>query len=354
MKGLKIIGLSVGFLFILGCKKDQIDIPQENAPVFSVSGTFNGEAISLVAGDDGAYMHTMTKSENGVNVFSGIISSDNLSFEVGVFDGNLDVENIGIPSTNIAPIYASTSSIPLATLSKSVFQNASVINYIRWFIDGVDSGMNDVPIFEAGKYEVCAEIHYQDGSDRMLCNDIIVGFNHNATYDMQADLLGNGIVKTSIGNPSDEIVSVEWFVNDVLIQTSDTFQYYFSDSPQKLTSRVRFENGSFKTKSMLVNGYYFQKNVEDFTIFENQSPGVVSRDFNIRVNVLKDGATYKSDLANNVSSSVIISDISYFGVNNAGKSVYKISGIIACKQRKEGTTTDVDLNVNFVFGIEIP
>ena len=63
---------------------------------------------------------------------------------------------------------------------------------------------------------------------------------------------------------------------------------------------------------------------------------------------------YRSDMANNTSSSVQITDITYFGLNSAGKNVYKVSGIIDCKERKVGTSIDANLSVNFVFGIEIP
>ena len=70
--------------------QDKIEIPESNEPVFRVYGTFDGDSLNLIAGDDGAYMHTMTKVENGVNIFTGIISNETMSFEVGVFDGNLD------------------------------------------------------------------------------------------------------------------------------------------------------------------------------------------------------------------------------------------------------------------------
>ncbi len=203
-------------------------------------------------------------------------------------------------------------------------------------------------------FDVCAEVHYQDGSDKMLCNEIILGFNHNATFNLQTSLMGNGIVKTAVENISNPMTLVEWYLNDVLIQTSDTCEYYIVDTPQKLTAKVHFQNGVVKTKSMLVNGYNSQKNIEDFTVFETQSEAFTSSDFNIRVNITKNGEEYRSDLANNVQSTVQITGIEYFGLNTAGKNVYKISGVIGCKERKVGTSIDANLNVNFVFGIEIP
>ena len=343
-----------GLFVMASCKNDPIEIPESNEPVFSVSGTFDGEPLNLIAGNDGAYMYTMTKVENGVNVFSGIISNESMSFEVGVFDGNLDVQNSGVPSTNIAPIYSSVSIVPLVTLSKNSFQNVSTINYIKWFVDGVDRGSNDVALYEAGVFNVCAEVHFQDGSQNTLCNEIIIGFNHNATSEFETVLIGNGVVKASIVNPTNAVSSVEWYLNDVLLQTTDTFEYYLPATPQKLTAKIRFDNGTVKTKSMLVNGYNIQKNIEDFSVFETQSEEFTSRDFNIRVIINQGNDVYRSDMANNVSSSVQITEIKYFGLNTEGKNVYKISGIINCKERKIGTSIDANLGVNFVFGIEIP
>lgn len=350
----KYIFLGLIVLIATSCKKDKIEIPESNDPVFRVSGEFDGEEFTIIAGDNGAYMHTMTQVENGVNLFSGIITNENLSIEVGVFDGNLDVINTGVPSSNIAPIFSSISTTPIATLSKNAFQNVSNINYIKWSIDGVDKGTSDVPIYEAGKYNVCAEIHFYDGSDETLCNELLIGFNHNATFDLKTNLLGNGNVKIHSFNQSNQTSSVQWYLNDVLTSTSDTFELNLPSALQKVTAKIHFQNGTVKTKSVLVNGYNEQKNIEDFSVFETQSEVYTPRDFNVKVTIKKGNETYRSDLANNVSSNLIISDISYFGLNSSGKDVYKITGVLNCKERKVGTTNDSDLNLNFVFGIEIP
>lgn len=355
MKYTKIhIVLTSLLLLAASCKKDDIIIPESNDPVFTVSGVLDGSEFNLVAGDDGAYMHTMTNVENGVDVFSGIISNDDISFEVGVFDGNLDVEMNGVSSSNIAPIFSAISSTPIAILSKSNFQHSSNINFIQWFIDGVDRGSNDVPIYEAGKYNVCAEIHFNDGAEKTLCNDLILGFNHNATCTLTSEMLGNGLVKIATENPSNSITGVDWFLNDVFLERSNTLELGLTSSLEKVTARIHFQNGTIKTKSILVNGYDYQKYIEDFSFFESQSEEVTPRDFNLRIIVRKLNDTYRSDLTNNVSAKVYISEIEYHGVNDAGKNVYKITGSISCRERKVGTTADVDLDVKFVFGVEIP
>ena len=92
----------------------------------------------------------------------------------------------------------------------------------------MDRGINDVPIYEAGVYEVCAEVYFQDGSQKILCNEIILGFNHNATFDIQTTLMGNGIVKAVIENMSNPVTSVEWYLNDVLTPSTAIFVSYAS------------------------------------------------------------------------------------------------------------------------------
>lgn len=350
----KYLFLGLIILISSSCKKDKIEIPESNDPVFTVSGHFDGEEFNIIAGDNGAYMNTMTQVENGVNVFSGIISNENLSIEVGVFDGNLDVVSNGIPGSNIAPVFSSVSTTPIATLSKNAFQNASSINYIKWIVDGIDKGTNDVSIYEAGKYNICSEIHFDDGSQKTLCNELLLGFNHNATCNIKTTLLGNGNVKIHTNNQSNQTSSVQWYLNDVLTSTSDTFQINLPSDLQKVTAKIHFQNGTVKTKSILVNGYNEQKNIEDFSVFETQSEAFTPRDFNVKVIVKKGNETFRSDLANNVSSNISISDISYFGLNSSGKEVYKITGVLNCNERKVGTTTDSNLKLNFVFGIEIP
>ena len=343
-----------GLILISSCKKDKIKIPESNEPVFRITGMLDGDSIGLVAGDENAYMHTMTLVENGVNVYTGVISNGDLSFEVGVFDGSLDVINTGTPSANIAPIFSSFSVVPLTVLSKNTFQNASNINYIHWYVDGVDRGINDVSIYEPGKYEVCATLYFGDGTNKMLCNDLILGFSHNATAYINTALLGNGYVHMSIGNTTNPIESVEWYLNDVLTETSLDYELSLGTSLDKITAKIRFQNGVVRTKSVLANGYSALKNVEDFTMFEVQSEGAIPRDFNLRFKVTKGADVYRSDLTNNISAKVYISEIEYFGLNSAGKNVYKITGSVSCKQRKEGTSTDVNLDANIVFGIEVP
>ena len=72
MKNINYILIAISLLVMVSCKKDKIEIPESNEPVFRVYGTFDGDSLTLIAGDDGAYMHTMTKLENGVNIFTGI------------------------------------------------------------------------------------------------------------------------------------------------------------------------------------------------------------------------------------------------------------------------------------------
>src|SRR5690606_14714908 len=98
------------------CKKDVIEIPESNTPIFRVEGTMDGESFELIAGDDNVYMHTMTFEENGVSVFSGKIGGDDLSIEIGVYDGNIDFVSKTPEPTTILPVFSQVSATPLTIL----------------------------------------------------------------------------------------------------------------------------------------------------------------------------------------------------------------------------------------------
>jgi len=80
----------IGIILLTSCTKNKIEIPESNDPVFTLEGTFEGDSISLIAGDNNAFMHTMTYNENGVNLYSGQITDGNFSVKLGVYDGYLD------------------------------------------------------------------------------------------------------------------------------------------------------------------------------------------------------------------------------------------------------------------------
>ena len=127
-----IILCGIGLLGFTSCKKDVVEIPESNDPIFRTEGTFGSENFEIIAGDNGAYMFTMTEVQNGVNVFSGKISNGNFSVELGIYDGHIDMPAYDALNEllNLTPIFSANDSTPLVTLSKSMLSTMSGSQYI--------------------------------------------------------------------------------------------------------------------------------------------------------------------------------------------------------------------------------
>ncbi len=347
-------------LFALAsCKKDTIIIPEANDPVFTASGTIGSEAFEIVAGDNDAYMYTMTQEENGVSVFSGRISDGDFALEMGIYDGYVDKPGHHAPSdlTNVTPVFARDAEGDVLLLSKSLLttlDQSQYIEKIRWFVNGDAVGLNEAVITQPGKYEVCAEVTFLGGEIEQYCNDVIAGYELSANcsidFSIQQGLLNAGI--DAMGNPVEE---VQWFIDDVFYQSVPLLSgVSIGQGFHRVTARVRFENGVERTKTVLLNGSNGLFAANDFTIFENMTPGnVIPRDFNIRLKIEKGGKSYTSLTAENASSNVVITNVEYYGPNDQGKDVYKITAVVSALVREVGTLKIVPVKFSTTFGLEI-
>lgn len=334
------------------CKKDIIEIPESNTPVFKVEGTLDGENFSLVAGDDNVFMHTMTLEENGVEVFSGRIGGDNFSIEIGVFDGNIDFVGTTPQATTVLPVFSQINETPLTTLSKSAFDNAQNIEWVKWFING-NEVPDDYPMYEPGKFDVCAEVKFMDGSQDTMCDELIIGYNLNANCSLSASIGIGGMVTVTPVNATSQINFINWYVNDVFVGEALELESNFSTLLSTVRADIHFKNGVVRTKSIALNGYDYQKVINDFTMFEDESGSAVPQDFNIRVKIMRNGEELRSDYATNTTSKVHITAVENYGLNNAGYTVLKISGIISGKMMQLTTGEEIDLHMNIVFGVEV-
>ena len=141
---------------LASCKKEEVVLPESNDPVFRVDGSFDGQNFSLVAGDNNAYMHTMTEIVNGVEVFSGNLSNGDFSVEMGVYNGLIDMPSsqVVLELVDLNPNFSMNSAQGLMFLSKNMLVSPSgqYIEQIFWYIDGVFAGVNDVVIYDPGKW----------------------------------------------------------------------------------------------------------------------------------------------------------------------------------------------------------
>lgn len=357
MKALRKIVLVLIVGVLVSCSKEKLELPESNDPVFVINGTIGGTDFDLIAGDEGAYMFTTTQSINGVNFYSGMISDGNLSIELGIYDGMLDMPNHQpeIELSNLTPVFSVDPNQPLTILSKSMFSNASYIDNIIWSIDGSVAGINDVEIEEAGHYDVCAQVTYADLTVETLCNDLIVGYNHSANFSIDFTSSG-GYLNAGLSNVTGgaSVTNVDWYINDVWTETNPTTAAQLVTGTHKVTAVAHFSNGAVRTKNILVNGFQQNKGMEDFTMFEDQSSANVIQDFNCRLRVTMNGQEYDSEIAENLESSVDILNIEYYGPNNSGNSVYKVEANVNAKVRSLTTLKQIPISFTTVFGIEIP
>ncbi len=350
----KIILIGLLFLVFTSCKKSKVEIPESNDPVFKASGLFGSNNFSIVAGDDDVFMHTMTDIVNGVEVISGKIANNDFGIEIGIFNGFIDQPNHQFESDfNIYPTYAKENLQPLVVLHKSNFSNAAEIQTINWTI-GNDYFQGSAPIYEAGKYMVCAEIIYLNNTVKNLCNELIIGYNREETGKITStynDITNE--LKAYIEPINSSIESIQWFIDDVYISNSDTLISTVTQNSHEIKVKIQYSNGVYREKAMIKNTYDDSQTIEDFTFFENIPAGFIAQDYNVRIKVYQNGTTYESMKANNSNSSIVITGLSYYGKNPDGFDVYKINATINCKVKENGGTTEIPLVFSTVFGIEI-
>ncbi len=99
--------LGIILLALTSCKKNKVEIPESNDPVFRADGTFGSNTFSIIAGDDDVYMHTMTMLEQNVEVVSGKIANNEFGIEIGIYNGFIDQPNHQFENDfNLSPIFA--------------------------------------------------------------------------------------------------------------------------------------------------------------------------------------------------------------------------------------------------------
>lgn len=345
-----------GFL-ISSCDKHSIDVPQSNDPVFKASGTIDSDEFTLVAGDDNAFMFTSMKTENNVSVFSGELSNGDLSIEMDIYDGLLDIPNHSvINSLPSQHTFSRMLTSPIAVLSKDAFPNADVINYVSWIVDGGAPVLNNLEITEPGKYQVCAEIVFWDGSSNTLCSDLVLGYKRHANFHIKHFLNQSGSLTAYVDDPQVAIERIRWYMDNEFV--SEDSQLLFSELSQDnhiLRAEVLFENGVKRSKNMIVDGSLNGKFIDDLTFFETGTLALINRDFNIRIKLKENGTVYSSDIINNSLNTVSFDDISYYGTDANGNDVYKLRAHInASVNDIQGVNGSRELSFDTTFGIAIP
>ena len=352
----KIVLLSIASILILvtSCKKEKIELPTSNSPVFTTTGTFDGEAFQLIAGDDDSYMYTWTGMTNGVEVVSGNLSNSINGLEIGIYRGQLDHDDI-IFTENISltPRFSAVNQIDLAILSKDMFSSAGNILSIDWTVNGVPHPEGS-SIKDPGHYDVTANVTFTDGSPaQSISNKLILGydrdFNLGITHNF--DVASNFLV-ARVEDIMGVVTSTTWYINDVPYGSSDSIELTIPEEFVEVRAEIEYMSGAKRTKHMLVDGMQGTRTLEDFTAVENTIDNII-QDFNLRVRFEQNNVLYESERANNSLSQVVITAFDYYGENVSGYPVYKIGATVNCNVRSESGGNDIPLQFNTVFGVEI-
>lgn len=351
-KGLIILICGV-LLSLVSCQKEKVEIQESNDPIFTINGNFNGEEIEMIAGDNGAFMHTFTEIVNGVNLYSGSIGSASNSITIGIYDGNVDYTQVYLQDllSTLIPQFASEGSANVS-ISASDFVSSQEISYLSWNVNGVDKGTSDLELTEPGKYQVCAEVHYTDLSVKTVCNEIIVGYATHANAQLNVATI-QGQLTASLTPMMAGITAAEWYLNNVSIGTGQYLDAAIGSGTKELKCVIHFDNGITRVKRVLVNGTQPLKNVGDFSAAEYLNQGSYIQDYKLLVSYMKNGVNYRSDLVDNSQASMAITSIEYYGKNGNGKSVYKVGFESSLQLGTTGSTTTYPFHFQSTFGIEI-
>jgi hypothetical protein len=359
MKQITLYSLFI-FAILFSCKKKEIeDLPVSNEPAFKAEGTLNGESFSIIAGEEDAYMNTYTELINGVNKFSGNLTDGSTEIKIGFYDGKINnIPKILSQSDLQSLIWDIDYNTPLAVLSKNLFSNSSKINSIEWYSDEEYLGPNTYTFTKPGKYNIKAIVTFNDGSIDTLENILVLGYNTIENYSLKFNLTSNGDLNSWIEIDNGTVESRTWKLDGITINTSDNnFITNIDDQIHELSVTVKFTNGVTRTKKIHVDGDFTNGyHLSDFTVCELDpiNKDALKRDFKALLIIKKDNIEYRSDYIGNTSGSISINSIDYFGLNTAGKKVYRFSAHITSNLKNTTINQIIPVNFNTILGVEIP
>jgi hypothetical protein len=345
----------IALLFLVSCKKEVIKDPVvSSTPVFTADVQLGEEEFVLEAGNEDVFMQTYTILHNGVNRFSGKLGKEDVYVEMGVYQGDLDMnEPFSLKNFQGALHFIETPTEPLAVLSKNDFPNTMSIDEIVWFVDGEEESVNTLQINEPGKYQVCAEVHFYGGEVETLCNELLIGYYTNANCRIRHFINANNALKVWIDEESVSIGSIDWYVDGVKTSESVILEMQIDQNSHKIMAEINFTNGTVRRKAILVEGSQEGHFIDDFSHVEQAASNQMRWDYGVLVQVKKNGKLYTTLDADNSDSNVQVNDITYYGLNDQGKHVYKCLASVNCTVKDVLSGEILPLTFTTQFGLEM-
>jgi hypothetical protein len=352
---IKYLSLSIVILFLNSCSKDVVEpLPEENSPIFSVSGNIDGNDFSLNAGESGAFMNTSTTLKNNVKRFNGSLENTQTGFSLSLSDGMIDIPsfNSNIENFEAFPISPYTYGEPLAVYSLGNFPNSQYINDIEWSIDGESQSGSMLKIYEPGKYEVCASVVFMDGSEGYACNEVLIGYQKNVYSVLRHIITQDYKAIAYLDSPNKPISNVDWLINDNLITTSISENFNTENinlDKFRLGANVTFENGVERKKEIFVNTQNANNYIGDFGILENQS--TLTWDHTATIVVRHNQKEYRAIQNSSNTANMTVNEVISFNNNSTGDEVSIFKGTLSCSFIDLATQEIVEGEFEFSFGV---
>jgi hypothetical protein len=209
-----------------------------------------------------------------------------------------------------------------------------------------------VPIYEPGKYQVCANVYFVDGWEATLCNELIIGYRKNATAHLRHFLAPNGQFQAWVDQPSCQVEEIKWYVNGTYFGSDQKLLTSLDKGVYEISADVMYSNGVKRRLKAVVDGNLNGHFIDDLTIFEDTEDEHFV-DYNAFISVKRNGQTYHSLPADNEESEIHVNGIEHFGTSADGNPIFKLNIEITCLLQNAFTGQQIPFELNGVFGVEV-
>ena len=316
-------------ILLFGCKHEIIPAPISNTPIFGIEGTAGEDSFSLNAGVDDVEMTPSLIQTDGIKIYQGVLGNNNSSFQIQLYNGNIDFPNQPKfdPTTINEIFFTPIDQGALWSVNMSDFSIGSNITEIKFYVDGVAQvQLNELKIYKPGKYNVCANVTFENQSVSTLCREIIVGFKKNADFKLDYEVISGNRLYASVANLQNSIAEVKWYINDNYVSSEIEIDTILPNSKYSLRAEVTFANQIVQTRAALVDVSYDGNGIPDFSQLATQS--AQTWDYKAKLIYRKNGKSYSSENGLNLDSKIKVDEIKYHGLNSDGIAVYLLKGEI--------------------------